>query len=73
VNGCDVVAVSIDGAQAYVTNVGGDTVSVIDTATNTVTDTITVGDGPNGVAVSPDGTLVYVSNFGDDTVSVIRL
>ena len=45
--------------------------SVIDTATNTVTATITVGAGPVGVAVSPDGTRAYVTNLGDDTVSVI--
>lgn len=31
---------------AYITNKGSDTVSVIDTATNTVTATVTVGEGP---------------------------
>ncbi len=34
------------------------TVSVIDIATNRVTDTITVGVSPNWVAVSPNGTTV---------------
>ena len=66
------VAVSPDGATAYVANLDG-TVSVIDTATNTVTATITVGDGPSGVAVSPDGTRAYVTNSEDGTVSVIIL
>ena len=47
---------------AYVTNAGGDTVSVIDTATNTVNATIPVGDRPSAVAVNPDGTLAYVAN-----------
>ena len=56
---------------AYITNVIDDTVSVIDTATNTVIDTIIVGDRPIPVAVSPDGTRVYVGNNDDDTVSVI--
>jgi YVTN family beta-propeller protein len=44
---------------------------VIDTATNTVSATITVGTFPTGVAVSPNSTRVYVTNFGDNTVSVI--
>jgi YVTN family beta-propeller protein/VCBS repeat-containing protein len=65
------VAVSPDGATAYVTTFGDDEVSVIDTATNTVIDTITVGDGPVHVAVSPNGDTVYVTNFTAGTVSVI--
>ncbi len=44
---------------------------MIDTATNTVTATITVGNGPRSVAITPDGALAYVTNFGADTVSVI--
>jgi YVTN family beta-propeller protein len=51
---------------AYVTNGGSifsnGTVSVIDTATNTVVATVTVGGFPAGVAVTPDGKLVYVAN-----------
>ena len=65
------VVVSPDGRYVYVTNFGSpfdqtatDTVSVIDTATNTVTATIPVGSDPDGVAVSPDGTHVYVTNYG---------
>ena len=38
------------------------TVSVINTATNTVSATITVGADPIGVSVSPDGSKVYVAN-----------
>ena len=51
---------------------GANTVSVINTATNTVTATITVGTYPYGVSVSPDGSKVYVANNGDGTVSVIN-
>jgi YVTN family beta-propeller protein len=41
---------------------GGDgTVSVIATATNRVTATITVGTDPSGLAVTPDGSKVYVT------------
>jgi len=44
---------------------------VIDTATNTVTSTIRVGNQPSKMAVSPDGNCVYVVNFSSSTVSVI--
>ena len=56
---------------AYITNEGSATVSVIDTATQTVVATVPVGSLPCGVAVTPDGALVYVANAGGDTVSVI--
>jgi YVTN family beta-propeller protein len=59
------------GPMAYITNINDNTVSVIDTASNTVTATVPVGNGPNGVAVTPDGAQVYVANVFDDTVSVI--
>ena len=57
--------------NAYVTNDGSGDVSVIDTATNTVTATITVGTAPFAVAVSPDGGTVYVANIDSDNVSAI--
>lgn len=57
---------------AYVSNFNSSSISVIDTATNTVVDTISPLDGPRGVAVSPDGARVFVATDGDDTVSVIR-
>ncbi|HYU13309.1 MAG TPA: hypothetical protein VEK82_12085, partial [Stellaceae bacterium] len=59
-------------ANAYITNGGDNTVSVIATATDTVTGSpIPVGSFPIGVAVTPDGSKVYVANNGDNTVSVI--
>jgi YVTN family beta-propeller protein len=48
-----------------------DTVSVIDTATNTVIATIPVGVAPSGVAITPDGSRVYVTNQNAASVSVI--
>ena len=41
--------------NAYVTNSSSDSVSVINTATNTVTATIPIHCFPIGVAVAPDG------------------
>ena len=67
------VAVTPDGKHAYVTNAAFSigSVSVIDTAINTVGDTIPVGTAPFGVAVAPDGKHAYVANLEDNTVSVI--
>ncbi len=56
---------------AYITNASSGNVSVIDTTTNTVVATVTVGDFPHGVAVTPEGSRVYVVNQGSDNVSVI--
>ncbi len=56
---------------AYVANNNSNTVSVIDTATNTVAVALTVGSGPVGVAVAPDGKHAYVTNFHSNSVSVI--
>ena len=55
----------------YVTNMNSNTVSVIDGATNQVTDTVGVGAGPVGVAVDPLTHAAYVTNGNANTVSVI--
>jgi YVTN family beta-propeller protein len=51
---------------------GGFTVSVIDTTTNSVVATVTVGPAPIGVAITPDGTKVFVANHTSSNVSVIE-
>lgn len=56
---------------AYVVNSASNSVSVIDTASNTVTATIAVGHAPQGVVFSVDNTHAYVTNFNDGTLSVI--
>ena len=55
--------------NAYITNENSNTVSVIDTVTNTVIATIPVGLSPFGVVVSLDGSKVYFTHVGG--VSVI--
>ena len=67
------VAITPNGAFAYVTNETDGTVSVIATASNSVVATIplTVGSRPRGIAISPDGQTAWVANSGDGTVSVI--
>ncbi|MGZ8911284.1 MAG: YncE family protein, partial [Methylococcaceae bacterium] len=46
---------------AYISNQLDDSVSVIDTATGSVVETIAVPGKPAGIAVAPDGNKVYVS------------
>ncbi|MEU7531987.1 cytochrome D1 domain-containing protein [Saccharothrix sp. NPDC042600] len=65
------VGVAFDGARGYVTNVRDNTLTVIDTPTNTIDAAVPVGDGPAGVVVSPSGGHVYVSNYRGGTVSVV--
>jgi YVTN family beta-propeller protein len=60
------VAITPDGARAYVANEVSGGVSVIDTTTNTVVATIPV-EGGFAVAITPDGTRAYVAN-GDVSV-----
>ena len=62
---------SPDGTRAYVTNQTSNTVSVINTGTNTVVTTITGFTIPRGVAFSPDGTRAYVANVAAATISVV--
>jgi YVTN family beta-propeller protein len=65
------VAITPDGTEVYVTNTEGDTVWVIDTATNQITTTVSVGSSPAWIAITPNGTQAYVANEGSNTVSVI--
>jgi YVTN family beta-propeller protein len=65
------VAVNPAGTSVYVANRGSNTISVIETATNTVVATVSVGANPFGVAVTPDGTRVYVAHRSSNNVSVI--
>jgi YVTN family beta-propeller protein len=60
------IGVSPSGGRVYVANTGSGTVSVIDTATNTVPSggTLPVGTSPTGIAVSPSGLVVYVARQG---------
>lgn len=58
--------------KTLVTNFGADTVSVIDTASNTVGATVGVGDGPCGVACDESVGKAFVANSESNTVSVIH-
>ncbi|WP_169791071.1 YncE family protein [Streptomyces katrae] len=64
------VAVSPDGRRAYVTGEGSDSLSVIDTSTNKVTDTIYVHQ-PTRIALTPDGRHAWITQFWGGLVWVI--
>ena len=56
---------------AYVSNEKGNTVSVIDTDSWTVTKTIKVGQRPRGIEFTRDGKFVFVAVGDDDSIQVI--
>ena len=56
--------------RIYVTNSAGDSVHVIDPATQKVVQVIPGIEGAHGVDFSPDGKRVYVSNESDQTLDV---
>src|SRR5947209_2090585 len=60
------------GGQAfiYVTNSAGDSIHVVDPATNKVVQEIKGIEAAHGIAPAPDGTRVYVSNEADSTLDV---
>jgi YVTN family beta-propeller protein len=69
------VAVTPDGSKAYVAIYGSGSpsvVAVINTVTDTVTNTVSVDIRPHGVAVSPDGSHVYITNLTSNSISVIN-
>lgn len=55
----------------YVSNEKGNTVTVLDSKTMEVTDTIKVGARPRGITISHDGKFVYVCASDDDTIQII--
>ena len=69
------VVFSPDGSKAYVSDSGGNTITVIDTGTISVIGTITTGpSSPSGsrrLAISPDGETLYVTDSASNVVRVV--
>src|SRR6266850_1451589 len=64
------VPASAGMTRIYITNSAGDSIHVVDPATNKVVQVIKNVEGAHGVAFSPDGTRVYVSDEADSTLDV---
>ena len=70
-----------DGQFVMVANAHSDTISVIDTETNRVVETISTkpeetllfGSTPNALAISPDGRTLYAANGTNNSIAVIEL
>lgn len=56
---------------AYIGNYRANTLTVINTANNTVLNTMPIGQSPAGVAVKSDGSTVYVTGDNSGMISVI--
>jgi len=67
----DGLVMTPDGAKVYVSSNNSGVVAVIDTATETVTTSITIGTQPAGLAISHDGKHVVVSVQGDGQAAII--
>ena len=69
------IDVTPDGSRVYVSNSTAGSVSVVDTASRSVTSTITsnVGTTPVGITIDVSGTYAYVANYGVGTVTRITV
>jgi len=67
------VKVAPDGRKVYVSNGRAGTVSVLDSRTYELLNTIKVGVRPWGMALSPDGKFLYTANGPSNDVSVVDL
>ncbi|MFF4364522.1 cytochrome D1 domain-containing protein [Streptomyces sp. NPDC001594] len=66
------VVVSADGRRAYVANEGADSLSVIDTSTNKVTETISAHH-PTRIALTRDGRHAWITEYWGGRVWVVDL
>lgn len=69
-NGSHMVAVTPDGARAFVANIPDGTVSAIDLTERALLKVIPTGPGAEGIDVTPDGREVWVANRSH-SISVI--
>src|SRR5690242_1658196 len=56
---------------AYVSNVSGNVVTVVNPSDGSILGSVRVPNGPTGLAVTPDGLSVYVTSQSANSVSVI--
>jgi YVTN family beta-propeller protein len=68
-------AVVVDSVRnrAYVANVHGDNVTVIDGATNAVVDTYPAGRSPYALVADATASHIYAANYGEPSVTAIDI
>jgi YVTN family beta-propeller protein len=69
--GVAILPVTLTDYRVYVTNQTANSVSVIDSVSHTVTNTITGFNLPAGIAVSPSADRIFVANQGGNSVSIL--
>lgn len=69
--GSHLVTVTDDGARAYCSNMGSDTVTVVSTDGETTPVVVPVGKRPEGSVLNADGSRLYVVNRESADISVI--
>jgi YVTN family beta-propeller protein len=75
------MALTSDRTRLFVANANSDSVSVIDTVTDRIVETISTvgnvsrpfGSAPNALALAADGTTLYVANGTDNAICVVTL
>lgn len=67
------IAITPDGATAYLTTIFGGAVTPLDVATGTPGTPIPVGGYPYGIAIAPDGATAYVTDLISNLVTPIDL
>jgi YVTN family beta-propeller protein len=63
--------VAASNVSIFVTNSAGDSIHVIDAATNKVVQVLSGIEGAHGICFAPDGSRIYVSNEADSTLDVL--
>ena len=64
-------AIALAAGKAYVANWADSTLSVIDTSTHKVVQTVHTGDQPAALATSPDGTKICIALSGDNAYQIL--
>ncbi len=67
------LAVTPDGKMLLVTDMGNNSVLIINTTENKVANNINTDKSPDGIAISPDGAYAYVANLDSRSIGILQL
>lgn len=75
-NGTHMLIFSKDRSQIFTSNIGSDSLTLLERSSDTVgwaATNISVGKGPEGGDISPDGREYWAANSGDGSISIIDI